>query len=992
MRKIFTLSCALVLMLITGTTIQAQLNGNYTIGGVTPDYATFNDAVAALNTSGVSGAVVFNVRNGTYTEQVLIGTITGTSAANTITFKSQSGDSSLVTLDFAAGGLSNYTLLLTGASYVSFKKLTIARTGINTAAAVVQMDNGSNNCSFVNCVIKNDISLGSSNAQSLVYSPYLLTSIDNNNTFNNNRFVNGSYGIYWNGHQTAFESGNAITNNIFENQTNTGIYSSANTLMLIEGNKIYSNSLSFGAGISNYLSGGNNQIVRNQIDTIAQGVGIQSNTSTLTALNPDLIANNFVSIVGAAAGQANGILVAASSYINVYFNSVNIIAVVGTITNNNAFRISPTSANINVKNNIFHNKNGYVMNMSSGQAVSDYNDLYKGAINNFAYWNNASQANFAAWQTASAGDANSLNLDPLFVSKGDLHITNYLLNGGALAGLGVANDIDNELRDLINPDLGADEVLPPTFDIGIKSIFRPYDMACGETNAPVAVIVKNYAFDKQTGFDVNIDITGFVTSNQTATYTDTIGPGEVDTVYFANTINTVSGGVLNILATTLLGGDTQTQNDTLSLVATINPALAPPVPVVVAPVCIGDSTTVEVTPGQGGSILWYSDPNATNFVGIGNPLSVLATANTTLYAKEFTGGTTGCLRITKVELQDNPYDFIEVQNLSTANIDATGWVVAASNSYSDINLVNGTLWNLGNFNPGEIQFKTDNANTNYWGSNLLYSTGSKSWAAIIDNNGNVVDIIFWDYTDAEIQNFNTTINGFNVTASLSWFGDGVTSSNCTQHLQRTGNIDLNDDGDWVCAFDAAGTQSATLITPFSDCGLGCQSPVAAVLVAVYPAPIVNLGNDTTIASPNTVTLDAGTGVSYLWSTGATTQTIVVSTSGTYTVTVTDANGCEGSDVIVVNVLTALNEIVDGMIKNIYPQPATDVVNITFGNINMNGTLKFINSLGQVVVEKKVDATMSNRKSSIDVSQLPAGWYSISLTDNKQIFNYKILLQ
>ncbi|MBL0050698.1 MAG: T9SS type A sorting domain-containing protein [Bacteroidetes bacterium] len=165
-----------------------------------------------------------------------------------------------------------------------------------------------------------------------------------------------------------------------------------------------------------------------------------------------------------------------------------------------------------------------------------------------------------------------------------------------------------------------------------------------------------------------------------------------------------------------------------------------------------------------------------------------------------------------------------------------------------------------------------------------------------------------------------------------------------------------------------------------------------MLVAVYPAPIVNLGNDTTIASPNTVTLDAGTGVSYLWSTGATTQTIVVSTSGTYTVTVTDANGCEGSDVIVVNVLTALNEIVDGMIKNIYPQPATDVVNITFGNINMNGTLKFINSLGQVVVEKKVDATMSNRKSSIDVSQLPAGWYSISLTDNKQVFNYKILLQ
>ena len=70
MRKIFTLSCAMLLMLITGTTIQAQLNDNYTIGSVTPDYATFNDAFAALNTTVVSVAGVFKVRNVKYTEQV----------------------------------------------------------------------------------------------------------------------------------------------------------------------------------------------------------------------------------------------------------------------------------------------------------------------------------------------------------------------------------------------------------------------------------------------------------------------------------------------------------------------------------------------------------------------------------------------------------------------------------------------------------------------------------------------------------------------------------------------------------------------------------------------------------------------------------------------------------------------------------------------------------------------------------------------------------
>ena len=40
------------------------------------------------------------------------------------------------------------------------------------------------------------------------------------------------------------------------------------------------------------------------------------------------------------------------------------------------------------------------------------------------------------------------------------------------------------------------------------------------------------------------------------------------------------------------------------------------------------------------------------------------------------------------------------------------------------------------------------------------------------------------------------------------------------------------------------------------------------------------------------TLDAGSHSSYLWSTGETTQTIDINTSGTYHVTLQDATGCE----------------------------------------------------------------------------------------------------
>ena len=71
-------------------------------------------------------------------------------------------------------------------------------------------------------------------------------------------------------------------------------------------------------------------------------------------------------------------------------------------------------------------------------------------------------------------------------------------------------------------------------------------------------------------------------------------------------------------------------------------------------------------------------------------------------------------------------------------------------------------------------------------------------------------------------------------------------------------------------------------------------------------PAINLGNDTTVC--NSLALDAGNGfANYLWSNGATTQTINITTSGNYSVEVTDSNTCKNDDVInvVINPLPAV---------------------------------------------------------------------------------------
>jgi len=84
--------------------------------------------------------------------------------------------------------------------------------------------------------------------------------------------------------------------------------------------------------------------------------------------------------------------------------------------------------------------------------------------------------------------------------------------------------------------------------------------------------------------------------------------------------------------------------------------------------------------------------------------------------------------------------------------------------------------------------------------------------------------------------------------------------------------------------------------------LNCQD-TESVTVTVNPLPVISLGNDTTLCSGDVLTLDAGSGFSsYFWNPSGSTQTLQVSTSGIYSVTVTDNNQCSGSDNISVSVL------------------------------------------------------------------------------------------
>jgi hypothetical protein len=82
---------------------------------------------------------------------------------------------------------------------------------------------------------------------------------------------------------------------------------------------------------------------------------------------------------------------------------------------------------------------------------------------------------------------------------------------------------------------------------------------------------------------------------------------------------------------------------------------------------------------------------------------------------------------------------------------------------------------------------------------------------------------------------------------------------------------------------------------------GCQGE-SGINTGEYVPPQPTISGTLSLCAGASTVLDVGTGyASYLWSTGATTRAIVVSEEGTYTVTVTDGNGCKGSASVDVNI-------------------------------------------------------------------------------------------
>ncbi|MCX6274174.1 MAG: T9SS type A sorting domain-containing protein [Bacteroidetes bacterium] len=616
----------------SATTVNTQLNGTYTIGGTTPDYSNFAGAVNDLNNFGVCGAVIFNVRAGTYNEKLVINQVAGASATNTITFQSETGDSSSVILNTPSVDstlANNYLIRLNGTDYLTLKQMTLSRSGISANARILDYTQVASFNIVTNCHllgVSNGITANSLGA--LVYSSGGTPFNDSMNTFSNNLFENGSIGIYFNGVGTlSLENGTSLTDNQFVNQFAFAMQLAYDQAPLITGNFITSNSNHPGyTGI--YLSAclRNTIVSKNQLSS-CPGNGFYFIDCGAFPVPRGTVSNNFVNTT-----DSSGITLLNGGNLDIVYNSIHVQDV---SAGSSALALRGVNYGMVVKNNALVNSGGgyaYLIADSgfAGLVSSDYNDLYTTGSNVGSY-RGTDAAGLADWQIAAAHDTNSISADPAFVSASNLHATSIGFDNKGTSLAGILVDIDNDLRSATTPDIGADEYTGMGHDVAVVTMLSPLNNDCENAAAVVSVVVHNYGAFTETNISVQTDVTGAFTATLNGSISS-LAPGLDSTLSFATTLNTTGGGDATFTAYTQLATDDNHSNDTLnSGIIHINPIPALPT-VSNDSICGPGSVTLNATSSD--TLFWYDVATGGISIGQGSPFNTPNISTTTTYYVE----------------------------------------------------------------------------------------------------------------------------------------------------------------------------------------------------------------------------------------------------------------------------------------------------------------------------------------------------------------------
>lgn len=116
---------------------------------------------------------------------------------------------------------------------------------------------------------------------------------------------------------------------------------------------------------------------------------------------------------------------------------------------------------------------------------------------------------------------------------------------------------------------------------------------------------------------------------------------------------------------------------------------------------------------------------------------------------------------------------------------------------------------------------------------------------------------------------------------------------------------------------------------------------------------------------------------------------------TFTVTVTDENGCSESDAVSIKVPggTGINDDITKFSLNIFPNPGSGTFTIAFSDVINEKDLRIVvtNLSGQIVYEE-ICYINHGREKTIDISYLPEGFYILTIDGESIHYERQLIIQ
>lgn len=538
----------LLICVLTISSGFAQLSGNYTINPTASASSTnylnwasaVNDLVNGSRSDGgtaqgpgVSSSVTITVYDTTYSSTAIeLTAISGASPSRRVTFKSASGDYKLCQVHnpSSSSNTNDYVLYVNGADYVTFQNIGFVRTGTADYSTVVQIGNNARQVTFEKCLMKGR-KIPSNSQNGFIYaigSCFYISGTSDSTLVQNCRLLYGYNGVY----TTSGCSDNLFVGNTIDSSGSSGFYMTSQTRLKIRDNTV--NLGDFGPNLGHYTSYGmrlesspamliqGNKIYVSAVNCqYARALMVASTTST--AASPTMVYNNWIVNSGGST-DCSGFAAYLCYYLNFYHNNV---LVSSPLTNGCAYfhYTQYANSNINIVNNNMINKGAGYVYLVSGTNTSnidsmDYNNVYSSG-NYVADWGGTNYSSLSAFRSGSSKDANSISVDPGYISNRDLHVSSFSLNGKGLKYPWVPVDIDYETRDTSNPDIGADEFFPVANDAGVSSVDSPMVFCPGTHN--IRVKVQNFGYDTLKSVQINWKVNG--TSQTSYNWTGNVAPG-----------------------------------------------------------------------------------------------------------------------------------------------------------------------------------------------------------------------------------------------------------------------------------------------------------------------------------------------------------------------------------------------------------------------------------------------------------------------------------